>query len=360
MFAALISLLLLGLLVLVHELGHFLVARWCGVRILRFSIGFGPKILGWQRGGTEYWLSAVPLGGYVKMAGESRAEQTHAPDEYLSKPVGTRAGIVAAGPLVNYLVAVVSLWTVLVVGFPELLPVVGKVLDEMPAQAAGLRQGDRIRAVEGRTVATWTDMTKQIHASPDRPLFLRIERDEMVQDVTVIPQRKTITDPFGRPKDVGLIGIGPSGAFETFRVGPLTAIPRTFRQQNEWIGQTLLALWSMVTGRISVRESVTGPIGILVLTSEAATMGIGPVLYLVSLFSLSLALFNLFPIPILDGGHLFFLAVEQLRGSPVSVNVQERAAQVSFVLLMTLVLIVCVNDVNRYELVDKVLEWVRR
>lgn len=360
MVAALISVLLLGLLVLVHELGHFLVARWSGVRIVRFSIGFGPRILGWQRGGTEYWLSAIPLGGYVKMAGESRAEQSHAPDEYLSKSVGTRAGIVMAGPFVNYLVALVSLWTVFVVGFPELLPVVGKVVEEMPAHAAGLREGDRIRAVDGQAVASWTEMTKHIHTSPDRPLSLLVEREGAVQRVTVTPQRKDITDPFGRPQRIGLIGIGPSGTFETFRVGPLAAVRRTFQQQNEWIGQTLLALWSMGTGRLSVRDSVTGPIGILILTSEAAAMGIGPLLYLASLFSLSLALFNVFPIPILDGGHLFFLAVEKLRGNPVSVNVQERAAQVSFVLLMTLVLVVCVNDVNRYELVEKVLEWVRR
>ena len=360
MVAALASVLLLGVLILVHELGHFVVARWCGVRIVRFSIGFGRKIVGWTRGGTEYWLSWIPLGGYVKMAGEQHGERTQAPDEYLSKPVGTRAAIVAAGPFVNYLVALVSLWTVFVVGYPELLPEVGRVLEDMPASAAGLQEGDRILAVDGTSVPTWEAMTELIHASAGKPMRLRVARADAEVDVTLTPTRKDITDPFGRPKSVGLIGIGPSGAFETFHVGPIEAIGRTVHQHNEWVGQTLLALWSMATGRISVRESVTGPIGLLVLTSEAASMGIGPLLYLIALFSLSLAIFNVFPIPILDGGHLFFLLLEKLRGSPVSLNIQERAAQVSFVLLMTMVLFVCVNDVSRFGIVDRVMEWMGR
>ena len=360
MVYGLISILLLGFLVLVHELGHFLVARWSGVRILRFSIGFGSKVFGWRRGETEYWVSWIPLGGYVKMAGESRSEQAHQPWEYLSKSIGTRAMIIAAGPVVNYLVALITLWVVFVIGYPELLPEVGKVVDEMPAQAAGLEVGDRIRAIDGRPVASWREMTQAIYDSADRPLTLRIERGGATRDVTVTPKRKEIKDPFGHTQRVGLIGIAPSGTFETFRVGPLEAIGRTIKQQNEWVGQTFLGLWSMLTGKLSVRESVTGPIGILYLASEAATMGVGALLYLISLFSLSLAIFNFFPIPILDGGHLFFLAIEKLRGIPVSVNVQERASQVSLVLLMTLVLVVCINDVNRFGLVEKVLEWVRR
>lgn len=355
----LIAILLLGFLVFVHEAGHFLVARWSGVRILRFSLGFGPKIFGWKRGETEYCVSWIPLGGYVKMAGESRAEQHQQPWEYLSKPISIRALIVFAGPLVNYLTAILSLWVVFLVGYPELLPVVGQVAKEMPAQAAGLLEGDRIQAIDGRPIRTWEEMTEFIHAAPGRPLTLRIERERVTQEVSVTPTLKQMTDPFGHQKTVGLIGISPSGAFESRRVGPLSALGRTIQQQNEWLGQTMFALWSLVTGKLSMRESMTGPIGILYLTSEAASMGVAPLLSLMSLFSLSLALFNLFPIPILDGGHLFFLAIEKLRGNPVSVNVQERAAQVSFVLLMTLVLVICVNDVNRFGLVEKVVGWFK-
>ncbi|MBI4003701.1 MAG: RIP metalloprotease RseP [Candidatus Omnitrophica bacterium] len=355
----LIAILLLGFLVFVHEAGHFLVARWSGVRILRFSLGFGPKIFGWKRGETEYCVSWIPLGGYVKMAGEQRAEQRQQPWEYLSKPIGTRAMIVFAGPLVNYLTAILSLWVVFMVGYPELLPIVGQVAKDMPAQTAGLQEGDRIRAIGGRPIRTWEEMTELIHAAPGRAVTFQISREGTVRDIEITPKLKGLTDPFGRQQRVGLIGISPSGAFESRRVGPVAAFGRTIEQQNEWLAQTMFALWSLVTGKLSMRESMTGPIGILYLTSEAASMGLAPLLSLMSLFSLSLALFNLFPIPILDGGHLFFLALEKLRGTPVSLNVQERAAQVSFVLLMTLVLVICVNDVNRFGLVDKVLGWFK-
>jgi len=360
MTGTVIAILMLGFLVLVHEAGHFLVARWSGVRILRFSLGFGPKIFGWRRGETEYCVSWIPLGGYVKMAGEQREEQTQQPWEYLSKPVGTRAKIVFAGPLVNYLTAILTLWAVFMIGYPELLPVVGQVANDMPAEAAGIQIGDHIRAIDGRAIQTWEEMTSIIHQAPGLPLTFRVERQGVLQELRVVPKAKVITDPVGHTKRVGLIGVSPSGAFKAFRVGPLAAIRRTIHQQNEWVVQTMLALWSLATGKISMRETMTGPIGILYLTSEAVQLGVAPLLYLASLFSLSLALFNLFPIPILDGGHLFFLALEKLRGSPVSVNIQERAAQVSFVLLMTLVLVICVNDVNRFGLVDKVLGWFKR
>jgi regulator of sigma E protease len=360
MVSALISLFILGLLVIVHELGHFLVARWSGVRILRFSVGFGPRLVTWTRGHTEYAVSAIPLGGYVKMAGEQHTKASHEPWEYLAKPIGTRAKIIFAGPLVNYLVALVSLWVVFIIGYPELLPVVGKVMDGMPAQAAGLQIGDRIQSVNDRPIRTWDEMTKLIYEAPGRSLAFLVERNGLVQTITMAPQPKQITDPFGRPKTIGLIGIAPSGAFQASRVGPVAAFGRTIRQQKEWVQQTLLALWSTLTGKLSLRDSVTGPIGIVVLTSEMVRMGLAPLLFLVSLFSLSLALFNIFPIPILDGGHLFFLAIEKLRGRPLSVNIQERSSQVSFVLLMALVLVVCINDVNRFGLLEKVIEWVRR
>jgi len=360
MLSTLISLLALGLLVIVHELGHFVVARWAGVRVLRFSVGFGPRLFAWTRGHTEYAVSAIPLGGYVKMAGEQRGEQANEPWEYLSKPIGVRALIVAAGPFVNYLVALISLWIVFVVGYPELLPVVGKVVPGMPAHAAAIQPGDRIVAVSGRTVKTWDEMTKIIYRAPNQPLEFGIDRGGARQTLTITPRPKMTTDPFGHPTTIGQIGIAPSGAFQAYRVGPLVAVGRTIRQQNEWTAQTMLALWSMLTGRLSVRESVTGPIGIVYLTSEAVRMGIAPLLFLISLFSLSLAIFNVFPIPILDGGHLLFLAVEKLRGRPVSMNVQERSAQVSLVLLALLVLSICINDVNRFGLLDKLLGWTRR
>ena len=356
MVPTLTSLGLLGFLVVVHELGHFLVARWAGVRILRFSVGFGPKVLTWTRGHTEYALSAIPLGGYVKMAGEQRTESAPHPWEFRAKGAGTRAAIIFAGPLVNYLVAFLSLWVVFVIGYPELLPEVGKVLEGMPAEAAGFEVGDRIRSIDGREVLTWDELTTVVYASPDRPLEVRVERAGAARTMTVTPKPEERTDPFGRRRTIGLIGVAPSGAFEPFRVGPMAALSRAARQQHEWTTQTLLALWSMVTGKMALRDSVTGPIGLIYLTSEAVRMGLAPLLFLVSLLSLSLAIFNLLPIPILDGGHLFFLAVEKLRGRPVSLLIQERASQVSFALLIALIAVICVNDLIRFGLLKKVTD----
>lgn len=355
MLSALISIIVLGLLVIVHEYGHFLVARWSGVRVLRFSIGFGPRLFAWQRGDTEYAVSAIPLGGYVKMAGEQHGDHKPQPGDYVGTSVGTRARIVFAGPFVNYLVALLSLWTVYVMGYPELLPTVGKVMENTPALAAGLQPKDHIVSINGEAVDTWENMTKRIYRSANAPLTVVLRRGETTQTLTVTPAAKTITDPFGRRKTIGQIGIGPSGEFTTYRVAPLEAVGRTFVQMNEWAAQTITALWSVLTGRLSVRDSVTGPIGIVYLTKEAVSMGLAPLLFLMSLFSLSLAIFNFMPIPILDGGHLLFLAIEGLRRRPVSLNIQERAAQVSFVLLVTFVVIICINDVNRFGLLDKLM-----
>ncbi len=357
----LVSLLILGLLVIVHEAGHFVVARWAGVRVLRFSMGFGPRLLTWRRGHTEYAVSAIPLGGYVKMAGEQRGEQTHEPWEYLSKPIGTRAGIVFAGPFINYLVAFLSFWVVFVVGYPELLSVVGTVMEDMPAKAVGLQPGDRVAAIGDQPVETWEEMTKIIYASPERPLRFRIERaGRDAFTATIIPKAKASADHFGRPNTIGQIGVGASGASRLYRAGPVKAVGETVKLQNDIVGQTLVALWLMVTGRLSMRESVTGPIGIVLMVQDALHLGLASSLTLVAVISLSLAIFNLFPIPILDGGHLLFLALEKLRGRPVSARIQERSAQVSFVALVTLVLLICVNDVNRFGLLDKFIGWMRR
>ena len=360
MVSTIISLLILGILIIVHEAGHFLLARRAGVRVLRFSMGFGPTLFKWTRGHTEYAVSAIPLGGYVKMAGEQREEASHEPWEYLSKPLATRARIIFAGPLVNYLVGLLSLWLVFVIGYPDLLPVVGKVVEGMPAQAAGLEPGDHVESIGNRRIESWEEMTKLIYASPDKPLAFVITHGGERRSLTMTPKPKASTDLFGRPKTIGLIGISPSGAFHAVRTNPVAAIGRTLRKQGEWASQTLLSLWFMLTGTLSVRDSVTGPIGLIYLTSEAVRMGIVPLLFLVSLLSLSLAIFNLLPLPILDGGHLLFLILEKLRGKPVSMSIQERSAQVSFVLLMAFALVICINDVSRFGLLEKLGEWLRR
>jgi len=352
MLAAIIT---LSFLVFVHELGHFLVARWSGVRILCFSLGFGPRLAGWRRGETEYQVSWIPLGGYVKMAGEQRSEQTHRPWEYLSKPVGIRARIVAAGPFMNYVIAAVALWLVFMIGFPGLLPDVGGLVEGMPAQAAGFQIGDRVLAINGERVTTWDEMTELVQNAPAQRLEVRVRRNDTTLTLVVTPKAEGVTDPSGRKKTIGRIGVTPG----LFRVGPFEAVWRAFRMMNQLTAQTMLGLWSMLTGKTSLSDSVLGPIGIVHLTSQAARLGVAPLLYLVSLLSLSLAIFNLFPVPVLDGGHLLFLALEKLRGRPVSVLIQEKATRISVALLMLLVVFVCVNDVNRLGWVEKIRDWWR-
>lgn len=361
MLTFLVSILVLGLLVVMHEAGHFFVARRVGVRVLRFSIGFGPRLFAWKRGETEYAVSAIPLGGYVKMAGEQRSEHSHQPWEYLSKPVSTRAAIVLAGPLVNYLTAALCLWAVFIVGYHELLPVVGKMVDAMPAQSSGLMVGDRIRSINGKSIETWEDLTKTIYAAPNASLKLEVERDGSPPVIiSVVPKPTASADHFGRPKTIGLIGVAPKGDYRLYRAGPLRALTRSFELQQEIGSQTLTALWLMVTGKLSAQQSMTGPIGIVVMAREALQLGLSSTLLFVGLISFSLALFNVFPIPILDGGHLLFMAIEALRGKPVSVTVQERAAQVSFYALLAFVLMICINDVNRFGILNKVASWVQR
>ncbi len=359
MWPAVLSIVLLGGLIIVHELGHLLVARWCGVRILRFSIGFGPRLFAWTVGHTEYALSAIPFGGYVKMAGAQHVGDTSRFErgDYLAQSPGARALIVFAGPFVNYLVAFLSLWAVFMVGYPQLLPTVGKVVEGMPAHAAGLEAGDHIQAIDGTALHTWEEMTEAISRSPDHPVTLQVDRSGTTTDIVVVPSPQTVTDPFGRSKTIGQIGVMSSGAFEPFRVGPLEACRRALKQQGEWTVYTGLTLWSLVSGKVKLRDSVTGPLGLLYMTSEAVGMGVAPVLFLASLFSLSLAIFNLLPIPILDGGHLFFLAMERLRGRPVSETIQERSAQVSFALLLMFFLVTCVNDLNRFGVMEKLRGW---
>lgn len=333
-----------GFLVLVHEVGHFIVARRLGVRILRFSIGFGPKLWGSHRGETEYWISWIPLGGYVKMAGEQHSgEQAPQPGDYLSKTPAQRACIVFAGPAVNALIAWVVLWLFFLVGYPGVLPVVGEMTQGMPAEAAGIESGDRILSINGRSTRTWDQMTAMIHRSAGKSLEMRLKRGRDIVNVSIVPVAEEIKDTRGRSRTFGFIGIQAG----VYRANPLEAIGLSLSTLGDWTVQTFQSLWALMTRQLSMRDTVTGPIGIVHLTSQAARLGLGPLLYLMSLFSLSLAIFNTFPIPVLDGGHLLFLTIEQLRGRPVSPKVQDRAALVSMVLLVSFVLLVSVQDVRR-------------
>ncbi len=429
----------LGVLVFVHELGHFLVARRHGVRCLTFSLGFGPKLLQTKRGDTVYCISAIPLGGYVKMAGENQEEQREGKDdEFLSKTKWQRFQILIAGPAMNILLAVVVTTVVLYQGaqvpvYEDQPPVVGSVAEDSPAAAAGIRPGDRILSVAGREVDTWQELLyavapradretdvvlrddsgvrtvqvtptaqtqynlgdlgvgpdvspqviavssttsssaqeagilvgdvieaiegrevtiesliETINASPDRPLTLRIRRDGARQEIVVTPQLVG---------DVGLIGVGLS-PFElrTVEPGPFEAFTMSLEQNYEGSGLIFQTIWSLLTGDTSVTQLV-GPVGIAQMSGDAAQMGWVTLFGLISLISLNLGILNLLPIPILDGGHIFIMAMEGISRRNFSVRLKERMFLVGFALIVTLMVTVLYYDLTRIAWIERLMIW---
>lgn len=333
----------IGILVLIHELGHFLAARWAGIRAERFSIGLPPHIWKKQIGETEYCIGALPLGGYVKMAGmvdESLdAKIEGKPDEFMSKPIWKRAIVIAAGPVMNILLAIVLFaGLAYFVGLPELVPVVREVLADSPAQRLGLQPGDRILAVADQEIHTWKELTGIIHANPNKPLAITWERNGERMHAEVTPR----LDP---ENNIGLIGITPQDSRRHF--GFLESWPMGVNlswQVTSHMGRMLARLFS---GEGSLKRELTGPIGIAVIAGEAARQGWESLIELLALISVNLAVINLLPIPVLDGGHLVFLGLEAVMRRPVSVKTRLVMHQVVIALLLLLTVFITFNDIQR-------------
>lgn len=433
----------IGILVAVHEFGHYWVARRLGVKVLKFSIGFGPSLYSWRRGrdDTEYAISAIPLGGYVKMLGE-RGDDDIPPEErhraFDGKPVAHRFAIVAAGPIFNLLFAVLAYAVVYGIGVPGLAPVVGEVAPQsLAAQAglqpgerivavdgnpvrswqdlrmalvdramgretvslrteqggqaqthvlsfarlskdalnanlveeavglapympvvvgelqdgsaaakAGLQPGDRVLAVGGKPINTWSTFIDQIQQSPNRPLEFRVQRGERQLALTVVPAAQVAKDG----KAVGRIGMVPAPLPEHLQVldryGPLAAIGKGVKETINLSAMTLDMLWKMAKGLVSA-ENLGGPIAIAQFAGQSAHGGLVPFLAFLAMISISLGILNLLPIPVLDGGHLFFYLIEIVKGSPVSEAVMARAQQVGIFLLLLLMSFAFYNDITR-------------
>lgn len=342
-------LVLLGVLIFVHELGHFLVAKRLGIRVLRFSLGFGPKVIGWTRGETEYQISAIPLGGYVKLYGEDPEEEVpdgNSAESFSLRPVSHRLLTVLAGPAMNFVLALGVFCSLSVLGTPVLLPVVGEVSAGMPAQAAGIRKGDRIEVVSGKPVTTWEDMAEEIRSSGGRELVLTVKRGGETLTIHVTPKRTPGHDLMGEVVERPIIGISPSGATELHR-DPLWLAPWIGVQETgRWTWLTLGVLVKMLMGKVSPR-TLGGPIAIAQMAGETASEGILPFVLLLAVLSVNLGVLNLLPIPILDGGHIFFFAVEAVRGRPVSVKHREVAQQIGLMVLLLLMGFVFYNDIAR-------------
>lgn len=351
----------LSVLILVHEFGHFIVAKRLGVKVERFSFGFGPKLFSVKRGDTDYTVSAIFLGGYVKMAGDEPGEKrTNKKWEFLSRSVRDRFMIIFAGPLLNYILAFVVFSLIFMFGSPTLTTQVGGFVKGYPAEASGLMIGDNVIAIDGKSVNFWEDMTELIHKHGEGKMTITFQRDGKVFDKDILPKTRAMKDIFGKETTISLIGITPSQKIEKVRYALPQAVYMGCKKLISLTAITYKALWSVITGRLSVKESMTGPIGIFVITGEAAKMGFIYLLHLVAILSASLAIFNLLPFPVLDGGHIIFLAIERLRGKPLSVKTQEFITNLGVSFLILLTVFIFYNDIMKFGIADKVMRLFKR
>ncbi len=353
--------LVLSVLVLVHEFGHFIAAKRVGVRVEKFSLGFGGKLFSIKKGDTEYMISAIPLGGYVKMAGdEPGVALKNEKGEFLSQSVGNRFQIIFAGPLFNYILAIVIFSVIFMFGSPTLTTEVGDLLKDYPAMSQGMLKGDKVIAVDGKNVKYWEDMTLLIHKHSKDPIKLSIERNGKMMDVDITPIVRETKDIFGKKMSIALIGIAPSQKILSVKYGFFQAFGMGFRKVVDLTILTCKALWAIFTGQMSVKESMTGPIGIFVITGQAAKMGLIYLFHLMAILSASLAIFNLLPLPVLDGGHIIFLGIEKLRGKPLSFKTQERIANVGVAMLILLTVVIFYNDIIKFGVIDKVVHMFKK
>lgn len=339
----------LGVLIVFHEFGHFLVAKLAGVGVLTFSVGFGPKLLVKKKGETEYALSAFPLGGYVKMVGEDpqdEVSQTDIQRSFTHKGLLQRVAIVGAGPVFNLLLAVFLLMIVfLFYGVPVVSTQIGSVEKGSAAESAGIQKGDRIVAIDGRQVDSWETLSGAIKESGGKPLSFQVQRDSKDVIVTVEPRKKEARNIFGERRDEWMIGIGSQVTIEKGNAG--LSIVKAFTQTYEYSKLTLVALYKMITGEVSPRN-LGGPILIAQMAGQQAQEGFGSFLAFIAVLSINLGVLNLLPIPVLDGGHLLFFMVEAVIGRPVAVRHREVAQQVGMVLLMLMMVYAFYNDIARF------------
>jgi len=345
--------LVLSLLIVAHEWGHFFVARRLGVRVERFSIGFGPILIRRVWSDTEFCVSLIPLGGYVKLAGENPRESRGAEWEFHGRPHWQKALIVLAGPVLNAVLAFVIFSGIFMAGRPALTSRVGGVLEGYPAQTAGIRAGDVIVSINGEPIEFWEELLWAIRSRPVYSLVVGFRRAGELHEVVMNPRSEMEDDRGGRSRRIGRIGIRPSEETLLIRYPFFRAVYLGAEKVVLLTGLILSSVWMMITGILPFRESFTGPIGIFFLTQQMAEQGWIPLLNFVALLSVSLFVLNLFPIPVLDGGHLVFIVIEALSGRRLSEKVKEKSAQVGFCLLMILILFVIYHDLERYEVLGK-------
>ncbi len=353
----------LTIVVFFHEFGHFLVARWCGIKVLVFSIGFGPEIVGFDdRYGTRWKISAVPLGGYVKFFGDENAASV--PDHeaaagmneaekevsFIHKPVGRRAAVVAAGPVANFVLAIVIFAAVfMTVGKQTTSARVDTVQPASAAQAAGFMPGDVVVAIDGTKIDNFSDMQRIVSVSAGETLKIEVERGGVHVTLKATPQLRELTDNFGNKHRLGVLGISRSmapGDIKTQKMGPLQAIAEGARETWFVVDRTLSYIGGVFTGR-EAADQLGGPIRIAQVSGEVASVGFVALIHLTAVLSISIGLLNLFPIPLLDGGHLLFYAIEAIRGRPLSERAQEVGFRIGLAIVVMLMIFATFNDILR-------------
>ncbi|MDY6905048.1 MAG: RIP metalloprotease RseP [Thermodesulfobacteriota bacterium] len=345
----------LGILIFFHEFGHFLMARLFGVGVERFSLGFGPRVTGFKRGITDYRLSAIPLGGYVKMVGEEPGEEISEADKpfaFTQKSVMRRFIIVAAGPVFNFLLAIMIFYGLFqFYGESVMLPVIGEMTESSAAAKAGLKPGDRILAINDTVVDSWDQMAERIKKSEGKTLHLSIKREGQIITLNVAPKVSQTKNLFGETVERYMLGIAPAVTAENIvhkDLSPPVALGKSVSQTFEIIRLTVIGVGKMITGTVSVRENVGGPIWIAQMAGEQARLGIASLMAFMAFISISLAIINILPIPVLDGGHLLFFTIEGIRGKPVSLKAREMAQQFGLFVLVFLMILVIYNDILRF------------
>ncbi len=339
-----------GVLIFFHEFGHFLVARFFGVGVEKFSLGFGPRLIGKKVGITDYRISAIPLGGYVKMVGEepdAQIDPEEIPLSFTHKHVAKRMLIVAAGPVFNILLAVIIFFGIfLSSGTFVLKPSVGSVKQGAPAFSAGLAKGDLITAINGFAINSWDEMAEIINGSKGKTIRLAVRRGDSTRNFTLAPEQVTTKNIFGEDIQRYIIGITASGESYSKDLNLFQAFSESLLQTYRVTELMVVIITKLITGDIST-DTLGGPIMIAQMAGDSAKAGIGSLISFIALISINLAIINLLPIPVLDGGHLLFFSIEAIKGSPVSIKVREIAQQIGLFLLILLMILVFYNDISR-------------
>ncbi len=343
------TIIVLGILVFAHELGHFLLAKRLGVGVLTFSLGFGPKLIGKKIGETQYQISAFPLGGYVKLIGENPEEEVREEDlgrSFSNQPIWKRALIVSAGPFFNFFLASFLFFSVNIFGIPYFPPKVGEVSPGLPAEKAGLRNGDLVLSIDGKNIKKWEDLHKIIRNSKGKELLLKIKREEELIEIRITPEPFKDKNIFGEEEDVYRIGIINSKEILVEKVNPVVALGKGVVQTWQGIEMTILGIIKLIQ-RVIPAKTIGGPILIAKLAGEQAKRGLVSFILFMAILSINLGVINLFPIPVLDGGHFLFLGIEAIFRKPLSIKKMEVAQQIGLVFIILLMLFAFYNDLIR-------------